>query len=321
MQNPYSDLPPQAFWKSGVVETDKRHWPEIYAPAFDIGPQTAVATAGSCFAQHIGRFLRGAGVNVLDVEPRPESMSDEEAAQRGYGLYSARYGNIYTARQLREVLEDAFEIYVDERHFLTRDGAWFDALRPGVEPDGHATLEAAIEARRAHLLQVVELAQEMEVFIFTLGLTEGWIDRETGRVLAMAPGVIAGDYDPARYEFHNFTYDEIYADLLEIRKLLRGINPNVQLLLTVSPVPLTGTASNQHVLAATQYSKSVLRAVAGALADKYPTVDYFPSYEIVTTWAVPEAAFAANLRSVRPEMVEGVMEVFLTAHGLSAIRI
>ncbi|WP_226550701.1 GSCFA domain-containing protein [Celeribacter naphthalenivorans] len=316
MSHPYETSPAKAFWRSGVVETDRRRWPEIYTPAFPIRAETAVATAGSCFAQHIGRFLRDAGVNVLDVEPRPEGMSDEAAKARGYGLYSARYGNIYTARQLRELLEDAFEIYVEDRHFLTRDGAWFDALRPGVEPDGFATLEAAVEARRAHLLQVVELAQEMEVFIFTLGLTEGWIDRETGRVLAMAPGVIAGDYDPERYVFHNFTYDEIYADLVEIRKLLRGINPNVQLLLTVSPVPLTGTASDQHVLAATSYSKSVLRAVAGDLAEAYATVDYFPSYEIVTTWAAPEAAFAANLRSVRPEMVEGVMEVFLTAHGL-----
>nr|WP_255571971.1 GSCFA domain-containing protein [Celeribacter sp. PS-C1] len=236
-------MPPQAFWKSGVVEADKRRWPEIYPPIFEIGPQTAVATAGSCFAQHIGRGLRGAGGNFLDVEPKPEGMSEEEAVRHGYGLYSARYGNIHTARQLRELLEDAFEIYVDERHFMTRDVAWFDALRPGVEPDGFATLDDATEARRAHLLKVVELALEMEVFVFTLGLTEGWIDRETGRVLAMAPGVIAGDFNPARYVFHNFTFDEVYADLVEIRRLLNGINPNVKLLLTVSSVRLVGTAS------------------------------------------------------------------------------
>ena len=31
----------------------------------------AIATAGSCFAQHVGRALRGAGMQVQDAEPRP----------------------------------------------------------------------------------------------------------------------------------------------------------------------------------------------------------------------------------------------------------
>lgn len=314
MTHPYEDTPPQGFWRSGVVETDRQTWPEIYTPAFRIAPDTAVATAGSCFAHHIGRALRQSGMTVLDAEPKPAGMSDALAKRFGYGLYSARYGNIYTARQLRELLEDALELHVDARHFLQRDGAWFDALRPGVEPEGCATREEAIELRREHLVQVAALMQVTDVFVFTLGLTEGWIDRETGRVLAVAPGVIAGDYDPDRYVFHNFTYDEILADLTKVLRLLRRMNASVRLLLTVSPVPLTGTASGAHVLAATTYSKSVLRAAAGALADQHKSVDYFPSYEIVTTWAAPEAAFAANLRAVRPEMVDRVMEIFLTAH-------
>ncbi|WP_428660504.1 GSCFA domain-containing protein [Reyranella sp.] len=49
--------------------------------------------------------------------------------------------------------------------------------------------------------------------------------------------------------------------------------PGVRFLLTVSPVPLKASASQNHVLAATTYSKSVLRAVAGQLADTYDDVD------------------------------------------------
>ena len=39
--------------------------------------------------------------------------------------------------------------------------------------------------------------------------------------------------------------------------------PKLRILLTVSPVPLTATAGDDHVLLATTYSKSVLRAGRG----------------------------------------------------------
>jgi hypothetical protein len=315
LTHPYEDIPSQSFWRSGVVETDRQIWPEIYVPKVRITRDTAVATAGSCFAQHIGNYLNLSGVNVLDAEPRPKGMSAELARQYGFGLYSARYGNVYTARQMRELLEDAIAGQVYTRLFLTRDDRWFDALRPGVEPEGCESREEAIELRREHLMKVVSLAQMADVFVFTLGLTEGWIHTGVNRTMAMAPGVIAGSYRK-RHAFHNFTYDEIITDLAEILRLLRMLNKNSRLLLTVSPVPLTATASGQHVLAATTYSKSVLRAAAGDFATAQEGVDYFPSYELVTAWANTTPAFAANLRSVRPETVERVMAIFLTAQGL-----
>lgn len=298
-----------------MVDTDRQGWPGMYVPKVRIRRDTTVATAGSCFAQHIGDYLTLAGVNVLDAEPKPKGMSDALARRYGYGLYSARYGNVYTARQMRELLEDAIAGQVYTRLFLTREDRWFDALRPGVEPEGCESREEAIELRREHLMKVVSLAQMADVFVFTLGLTEGWIHTGVNRTMAMAPGVIAGSYRK-RHVFHNFTYDEIMADLAEIQRLLRMLNRNIRLLLTVSPVPLTATASGQHVLAATTYSKSVLRAAVGDFAASRKSVDYFPSYELVTTWANTAPAFAANLRSVRPETVERVMAIFLTAQGL-----
>lgn len=316
MPHPYEDIPSQSFWRSGVVDTDRQGWPGLYDPKVRITRDTSVATAGSCFAQHIGNYLRLSGVNVLDVEPKPKGMSDELARQYGYGIYSARYGNVYTARQMRELLEDAMAGQVRKNLFAQRGERWFDMLRPGVEPGGCDSREEAMKLRRAHLMKVVSLVQKADVFVFTLGLTEGWIAKRSGRTMAVAPGVIAGDYRPRRHLFQNFTYDEISADLVEIQRLLRQLNKDIKLLLTVSPVPLTATASGQHVLSATTYSKAVLRAAAGDFAADHEAVDYFPSYEMVTTWANTEPAFASNLRSVRPEMVEQVMAVFLTAQGL-----
>ena len=81
-------------------------------------------------------------------------------------------------------------------------------------------------------------------------------------------------------------------------------------MLTVSPVPLTATASGQHVLTATMHSKSLLRAVASTLVQGQTRVDYFPSYEIITHPAYRGRFYAPNLRSVRPEGVDHVMTSF-----------
>jgi hypothetical protein len=75
---------------------------------------------------------------------------------------------------------------------------------------------------------------------------------------------------------------------------------------------LTATATGGHVLPATVYSKSVLRAVAGDLASNYDNIDYFPSYEIVTNQAARSEFFEANFRSIKPEGIASVMNVFFS---------
>ena len=91
------------------------------------------------------------------------------------------------------------------------------------------------------------------------------------------------------------------------------INPGVRVILTVSPVPLVATAEPNHVLAATTYSKSVLRVAAEAAARRHSEVRYFPSYEIVTGPQAPKDFFEADRRSVSSAAVAAVMDAFLSA--------
>ena len=96
---------------------------------------------------------------------------------------------------------------------------------------------------------------------------------------------------------------------------MQQINPTVRFVLTVSPVPLTATATSSHVLLATTYSKSVLRAVAGSLAERFADVDYFPSYEVVMSHPSRGIYFEQNMRSVTPAGVEAVMAYFFREHA------
>lgn len=311
---PYSDLPPSAFWKLCREDAEFRI-EEIHLPKARIAPGEKVVTAGSCFAQNISRYLERSTLTLAQAEPAPKGMAEAVARRFGYGLYSARYGNIYTARQLRQLIEDAETARQHEGAVWERDKRFFDALRPGVEPEGLGSPEEVVAHRAEHLQAVAGLLAEADVLIFTLGLTETWEDARTGLVFPTAPGVIAGTFDPERHRFLNQTHAEVMADLEAALARLRARRPALRVILTVSPVPLTATASGQHVLTATTWSKAVLRAVAGELAERHEWVDYFPSYELVAGLPFGAASYEANLRSVSAAAVERVMQVFFAAHG------
>lgn len=203
-----------------------------------------IATAGSCFAQHISRHLRGNGYNVLDVEPAPAWLPTPEHGRYGYSTYSARFGNIYTLQQLVQLAREAAGRIEPADICWRKGGRYFDALRPAVEPDGHGSVEELRLSRRHHLERVRVMFETMDVFIFTLGLTEAFVHKTSGTVYPTAPGVYAGTFDDS-YAFVNFQAADLqraFRELLIVLKAIRGRRAFPRFLLTVSPVPLTATA-------------------------------------------------------------------------------
>jgi GSCFA family len=319
-KTPYEGLPRRSFWRTGVANCVSVGIEDLFRPKFSISQNTSTATAGSCFAQQIHRELKRSGCSVVDTEPPPPGMSDSVARRFGFNQFSARYGNIYTARHLRELIEEAYQGGVDKAIIWRRDERFFDALRPSVEPNGHASESHVMRHRTQHLDCVRKLIQTSELLIFTLGLTEAWIDCKTDRVLPSAPGVIAGDFDASDYRVINFDVSDVIKDVTAIRALLRDRNPEMKLLLTVSPVPMTATAGPDHVLVANTYTKSTLRAAAGRLAQLYPDVDYFPSFELIAASPWSRSLYTENRRAVAPEGIAAVMMAFGEAYRLTSER-
>ncbi|MBN2906917.1 MAG: GSCFA domain-containing protein [Rhodobacteraceae bacterium] len=306
--NPYESLPASAFWRTAVADLPAQDIRGLWQPKFDISEQSCIITAGSCFAQHIGRALRERGYGWYDAEPAPGSVELQKAYQ--YGLFSFRTGNIYTTRMLNQWVRWAHAPDKCPDMFWQTEGGIFDPFRPTVEMDGFLSIEEARASRRSTLAAIMDAVRKADVLIFTLGLTECWREKETGIEYAMCPGTVAGTFDPEIHEFHNMNYSEVVRELNRAIASLRKTNPNLHILLTVSPVPLTASATGQHVLNATSYSKSVLRAAAGAIAESSDFIDYFPSYEIITNPVFEGRFYAANKRSIRPEGVDHVMRCF-----------
>jgi hypothetical protein len=312
-QHPYKNLPDRCFWRRAIQDKHPLDIGEWYRKKFEIAG-SRIAAAGSCFAQHIGRHLRGSGYAFLDVEPPPPLLKPKNWLQYGYGMYSARYGNIYTTRQLIQLARMALGQFDPQDRAWPREQGFVDPFRPEIEPSPFATEEEVEISRKAHLAAVARLLQEAEVFIFTLGLTEGWQNVKDGAVLPLAPGVAGGEFDPETYVFRNFTFSEILQDLEEFFSLMRSLNSGMKFILTVSPVPLMATASAQQVAVATTYSKSILRAVAGELAAKYDYADYFPSFEIISSHVMNSMFYEADKRGVSRHGVEHVMKQFFSEH-------
>ena len=126
----------------------------------------------------------------------------------------------------------------------------------------------------------------------------------------MCPGTLVGTFDPDKHQFVNQRFTEIHNTLVKTLRTIKARNKSMRVLLTVSPVPLTATNSGNHVMVATSESKSILRAVAGQIAENMQFVDYFPSYEIITAPPFKGMFYEDNKRSVRPRGVNHVMSNF-----------
>ena len=296
--HPYSEIPPHQRWRAAMAHTAAGDVDPVVAMPFRIARHEKVATAGSCFAQHIGRHLAARGFTRLVTEPAHPIVPEATANAMQYSVYTARYGNIYTTRQALQLLRRAYGTFTPrEEPWTDGNGRWFDPFRPAIQPGGFTSREELEADRAQHLRAVRAMFESADVLVFTLGLTEAWVSRDEGAVFPVCPGVSGGTFDAERYAFVNFTADEVLADLRAFLAEARAVRPELRVVVTVSPVPLAATAEARHVWTSTTYSKAALRVVAEAIA-KEPYTAYFPSYEVITSPASRGAYYTDDLRTV-----------------------
>ncbi|MET8291484.1 GSCFA domain-containing protein [Streptomyces sp. NPDC005132] len=309
--NPYQSLPVRAFWRPAVAEPDPLDIEDVWRPKFALGQDDPVVTAGSCFAAQIGRALLDSGMNWLNAEPAPPGLTRQQQQERGYGAFSFRTGNIYTPAVLRQWLSWAFGHARPPEEAWAEGDRFFDPYRPAIEPEGFVSPADMLKAREVTLDAIRTAVTTASCLVFTMGLTEAWRDAADGTVYPACPGTVRGTFDADRHTLRNFTFSEAHRDMTEAIAMARLANPGLRVLLTVSPQPLTATATGAHALPANGYTKSVLRAVAGQLALEDPGIDYFPSYELITGPVFGGRFFGPNHRTVTTEGVDFVMRHFV----------
>jgi hypothetical protein len=317
VSHPYKFMDSKAFWKRAVASGFENNDLIHNAPYLKKGDK--FGSAGSCFAGNIIPYLEAAGFEYVrhNNSLNHNAVSYEE--NFNYHLFSAGYGNLYTAQHLLQIIEEAMGIKkptIDR--WYTPEGI-VDPYRPGLKYLPSCDVEFEL-LKKDYLQSILRAFTEMDVFVFTLGLTEAWVCDIDNTVFPACPGTISGKYDPGIHKFKNYTLAEITSSMSAAFSLLREINPELKIIVTVSPVPLVATATNNHVVTATTYSKSVLRVAAEEICQMLPFVKYFPSYEIVTGPQAPFSYFEENRRDVSREAIDAVMEVLVNTCENSPLK-
>lgn len=309
MPNPYRGRPPYTFWKDALTAPVRAEVDPVTSDVIKIGGNDPVATIGSCFAQHMSRALVSKGLNYLVTE-RYDGIAG--TVDENYGIFPARFGNIYTTRQLLQLFDRAYGLYRPiAEYWLGKAGELIDPFRPRIQACGFSTVELLRADRERHLAAVRRMFEGCRVLVFTLGLTEAWLSPKDGSAFPLAPGTVSPEAPDDEADFHNLGVVEVISDLEQFLQKLWTVTAEARVILTVSPVSLIATYEDRHVLLSTIASKSVLRAAAEEICRAHKgRVVYFPSYEIVTGPQSAGQYFAPDLREVTPEGVAFVMSVF-----------
>src|ERR1700722_2207136 len=171
--HPYKSAPARSFWSRSVSESFRLgDMIEAKQPLVRRGDK--VATAGSCFASNLVPYLIKYGFTYLRTEAIHPSFHLAPSENFGYNKFSAAYGNIYTVKQLLQLLQRSrLQFKPVEDRWVTEDRV-VDPFRPGLKYCASSNREFKLLTDQ-HLRACLRVFEEADVFIFTLGLTEAWV--------------------------------------------------------------------------------------------------------------------------------------------------
>jgi hypothetical protein len=213
-----------------------------------ISHQTPVLTTGSCFAQAIGSRL-----------------------QRGkFKALTNPFGVIFNPLSVFRLLQYSIRQELPAEHtYLERQGIHlnYDLHSDFSSPDKVALQEKI----RLTIAQCHKFLKESRYLILTLGTAIVYERQDNGETVANCHKMPASTFSKKL-----LSAAEITDAFQHIYKELKQFNPELKIIVTVSPV--------RHIkdtLELNTVSKSTLRLVTHELQKQYAEVEYFPSYEIM----------------------------------------
>lgn len=266
-----------------------------------ITKKTPLASAGSCFALEIAHELQHGEFNYVVTERNSKGLLSKDTSVPSDA--SAAWGIIFNTPSFRQLVERAFGLRRLPRILWQLQNYYMDPFR---EEMRFASVDEYLANYDSHTEAARTAFMQAEVLIITLGLNEIWSFKMDGSVFARSPWRIA----PSFVECRTLSVEENVRDLELMLKILREHNPNLQLIVSLSPVPLHATFlyDQYHVVEANTHSKAVLRVAAQEFVEKHEGVYYFPSFELVTYGF--ENPWDTDHRHVNRIVVARVMEMF-----------
>ena len=261
---------------------------------------------GSCFAEE-SRVALNDALGQGHVGPDMSSVVFDPAVSRIDELPERNHMNTYNAFSILQEIERILGLWSPgPSDYWQLDGRVQCPYRrlvfsktPEILAEVTARLDAAFRAGFA----------AADHFVFTYGMTEVFINRASGKVANQRPRYGRAGIEQVLYHGSNFA--ENFAAITRTVDLITAQKPEAKIFVTVSPVPLARTFSDNDIVAANTRSKATLRAVLAEVAEARPNVIYFPSYEAVL--AAGDLAWMPDGRHVRREVVDRITRAFVAS--------
>ena len=217
-------------------------------PGFQLDLNHQVLSLGSCFAQNIGEKLVDYKFNVT-TNPS---------------------GVIFNPLSIFEQLQWALgNQAIPENTILNSNGIFFNyKFHSSINHHEKNGLKESIES---HLADIGEQIKHSDLLILTFGTAWVYELMEENMLVANCHKMPQG-----LFRKKLITVDEIVSGFKALHQQLAHLNPNLNILLTVSPVRHT-----KEGLANNSLSKSILRVACHELSNHFDHIDYFPAYEML----------------------------------------
>lgn len=269
---------------------------------------TPIGSAGSCFAMEIAHILQKEKFNYVITEPNANPTVGYKTLQISeYSNSCAAWGTIFNTPSIRQLVDRAFGIQETPKLLFSEK---IDGETKYVDPFREAVVFDSIESYQQnyyeHLLAIREAFLKLKVFIITLGVNEVWFFKKDGSTISRFPAKVA----PGMIGHKILSVEDNLKELNGFLKTVRSVNPDIKIIVSVSPVPLNATfrGDQYHVISANCHSKSTLRVVAEEFVKNNTGVFYLPSYETVMYTA--ESAWETDQRHVSRTAVRKVIQLF-----------
>ncbi len=223
---------------------------EVVVPqsSFSINYKSEILSLGSCFAQHMGDRL----------------------SRLRFSICNNPFGMVYNPASLAGSLDSLLaKREFTHQELFQANGLWHSFSHHSSFSDMNA--EKCLSRINFTMEEAIRKLESADLLILTLGTAWVYEDAETGSVVNNCHKLPA-----ARFRRHRLSVHEVVATLSDRIELLEAQNPDLKVVLTVSPIRhwKDGPVENQ-------LSKSTLLLATSQLVGQFDQVEYFPSYEIV----------------------------------------
>jgi len=248
--------------------------------SYKIDHKSGLLTIGSCFSDTIGSKLEKAKFDTL-INP---------------------FGTVFNPLSIFKLLSESLNgTELDEQSILERDSLYLSHhLHTSITGETKDKLhERFVEIGKDTLTQL----KKAKVLFITLGTAWVYESKESGQLVSNCHKVPQKHFTRRLLQL-----DEILNEFFQLKEQLDHINPELKVVLTLSPVRHT-----KDTLQGNAISKSLLRTACHYLSEMANNVDYFPAYEIVMDDLRDYRFFESDLIHPNEQAIDYIWTKFSTA--------